>query len=309
MNKSTLTTIILFGVILFGCNTKSNREPKKSISKEKIQDSSNKVICNIFKLNAERHSKYLSIHLKTDLPNNTQIKLRAYRPYHKRDEVIERSMNYFSKKMTIVELNKTPNDSFLLDNDKWTKKLIKQQNELAKEGRAGQIKSVSSVVKLQAIVLPNQFGNNNVNLTGKAVNKTNIKTVDDKDKVYYPIDFFSEYAPNSLNWNGNVAGGFVEKADYHVRRAFSANYQGRDIGTYGPYYLYYKIPKGYTINQFKRDAISLANQYGNVSIIKTERMTTAFLIIFEITVGNDTRKVNISCIPMENSLTVGIDRN
>lgn len=171
MGKTILLIVSVLGMALLGCKSR------------------NGVKCDVFELQADRNNGKASVTLNTDLPDSTEIEVTINRSYNVKGNSKEKTLRYFSKNTTVGEL-KEPNH-LTFDNEKWKKKLHKQHNELMKTEDANEIKSIDQAVKVSSVILSDQFGKSNSNLTGEAVKGDKKQIVNSVAKTYYPVhDFF-----------------------------------------------------------------------------------------------------------------------
>jgi hypothetical protein len=188
MKNLTLVISIIIGMALLGCKTKSKQEAQPKRAEKTI-------ISDTFKLRANLVGDKVSVAVRTDLPDSTEIKITINRSYNIKDDSKEKTLRYFSKNTTVGEWKSS--HYLPLNNEKWKKNLQKRQKKLLKTGKANKVGSVKYSVKISAMVSPDQFGKHNANLTGKAVNGSKIHSINDQTNIYYPIDYFTKSSQKS----------------------------------------------------------------------------------------------------------------
>lgn len=179
VKKTTLIIVGLFSLCLFGCKAKSGSSSA----------SSNKTISNTFEIITQIKFQEPFISINTDLPDSTEIHLAVSRIYEEKNNGNNRKISYFSKNTTVgkwKELKKVD-----INNKKWKSKLYKRYEKSNETGISDKVRSVSQFIIVTAKIIPNQFGENNSNLSGKAIYGSKVNRVDDRAKLYYMINLFA----------------------------------------------------------------------------------------------------------------------
>lgn len=152
--------------------------------------SSAQVTCDVFDIQYKLVDKKLSVSLNTDLPDDTVVILSVSRSYWEKGNSEEYSIDYFSKRANVKEWRKAY--EVLLDNSKWKTDLESKQKELAPLDLGFDVDKISDSVDIRAVVPMNQpsskFGDKNSKLTGKKVNTSGFRIVEDEVTIHYPLE-------------------------------------------------------------------------------------------------------------------------
>lgn len=148
------------------------------------------VTCDVFDIQYKFADKNLYVSLKTDLPDDTVVIISISRSYWEKGNPDEYSIDYFSEETTVEEWRKE--HDLLLDNSKWKADLENKQKELASLDLGFDVDKISDSVSVSAIVPMNQssstFGDKNSKLTGKKVNTSGFRIVEDEVTIQYPLE-------------------------------------------------------------------------------------------------------------------------
>lgn len=148
------------------------------------------VTCDVFDIQYKFADKNLSVSLDTDLPDETVLIMSVSRSYWEKGSSDEYSIDYFSEESTVKEWRN--NHDILLDNSKWKADLESKQKELASIDLGFDVGKISESVDVRVVVPMNQpsskFGDKNSKLTGKKVNTSGFRIVEDEVTIHYPLE-------------------------------------------------------------------------------------------------------------------------
>lgn len=169
----TYILIVLVITLLMGC------------SGEKTE-----IVCNKFDLITKVTGSKLDFSIDTDLPDNAVVMVSISRSYLEEGNSATYSVDYFSEKSTIGKWKSE--HSISIDSEDWKTALRTKQEEMSRLGLGFDIASISDKIRVRMVVPINQpdpkFGDQNQNLTGKAVKTKGIRVVEDEIEIDSPLD-------------------------------------------------------------------------------------------------------------------------
>jgi hypothetical protein len=132
----------------------------------------------------------LQLSVDTHLPDNTVVMVSVSRSYLEKGDRATYALDYFSEKSTIGKWKSKNNIS--IASEKWETALRAKQEEMSRIGLGFDVASISDKITVRMVVPINQadpkFGNQNQNLTGKAVRTKGIRVVEDEIEIDYPLN-------------------------------------------------------------------------------------------------------------------------
>ena len=132
---------------------------------------SSRITVDKFNLKTSFKAPYLILSLDSDLPDTTHIVISVSRPFSKKGNSNNYSIDYKFIKTTAGEARNPI--KIKIDNQAWLKKLKAQQAEASRFGNNYQVNKIKPIIKADATLPVDQpdprFGKNNRNITGKAV--------------------------------------------------------------------------------------------------------------------------------------------
>ncbi len=148
-----------------------------------------KIVCDQFDLRTELKDGVLKFRIDTDLPDDTTVIVGVSRSYKEKGDSELYSVDYYSSKNSLLKFK---NEQIVpLNNERWKRLLREKQVEMSRLGYGFDVASVSNKVELSAVVPIRQrnpgFGEDNVNLVGKAVTHRGFRTVNRKVMFKFPM--------------------------------------------------------------------------------------------------------------------------
>ena len=147
------------------------------------------IVCNKFKLITKIKGSTLDFSIDTDLPDNTLVIVRVSRSYLEKGNPETYSADYFLETSTIGKWKSK--QSISIASEKWKMALKVKQQEMSKIGLGFDVASISNKIEVRMVVPINQpdpkFGNQNQNLTGKAVKTKDIRVIEDEIEINKPL--------------------------------------------------------------------------------------------------------------------------
>ncbi len=148
------------------------------------------VVCDKFNLVTEAMGSTLELSVDTDMPDNAAVMVSVSRSYWEKGSPDAYRVDYFSEKSVIGKWKSKHRIS--IDNGKWKSALKAEQEEMSRLGIGFDVASISDKITACMIVPIHQpdprFGEQNSNLTGKAVRTTGIRVVMDEVEIDYPLN-------------------------------------------------------------------------------------------------------------------------
>ena len=148
------------------------------------------IVCDRFELVCKVAGSTFDISIDTDLPDNTVIMVSVSRSYLEKGNASTYSLDYFSDKSTVGEWKSK--QGILIDNKEWETTLGDKQEEMAGLGLGFDVSSISDTITVRMVVPIKQpdpkFGEQNQNLSGKAVSTHGIRVVEDEIDIDYPLN-------------------------------------------------------------------------------------------------------------------------
>lgn len=153
-------------------------------------NSNAQVICNKFKLVTNVTGNMLDLSVDTDLPDNTVIMISVSRSYFEKDNTANYPVDYFTEKSSVGKWKSKHRIS--INSENWKSTLSKKQKKMSSLGLGFDVASISDNIIVSMVVPINQpdplFGKRNSKLTGKVVNTTNNRVIEDEIEINYPLD-------------------------------------------------------------------------------------------------------------------------
>ena len=154
---------------------------------------SSRITVDKFSLKSSFKAPYLILSLDTDLPDTTHIVISVSRPFSKKGNSNNYSIDYKFIKTTAGEARKPI--KIKIDNQAWLEKLKAQQAEASRFGNNYQINKIKPIIKADATLPVGQpdfrFGENNRNITGKAVTEPYRGRKEVRTEISIPSSFQS----------------------------------------------------------------------------------------------------------------------
>ena len=173
MKKYTYILVALTIALLMGC------------SGEKTE-----IVCDKFDLITKVTGSTLDLSVDTDLPDNAVVMVSISRSYLEVGNSATYSVNYFSEKSTIGKWKSE--HSISIASEDWKTSLRAKQEEMSSLGLGFDVASISDNISVRMVVPINQpdpkFGDQNKNLTGKAVKTKGLRVVEDENEINYPLN-------------------------------------------------------------------------------------------------------------------------
>ena len=154
-----------------------------------FDSSPKKIVCDRFDVRSELKDNVLKFRIDSDLPDDAIVSVSVSRSYIEKGDSAEYSIAHYYNKTTMFNFKKE--QIIQLNNDRWKHWLRKKQVKMSRLGYGFDVASVSDKVELRAVVPTRQanpdFGENNVNLRGKAVTHKGIRIVEDNVSFEFPM--------------------------------------------------------------------------------------------------------------------------
>lgn len=201
MKKYNYVLVVLLMTLLIGCSGEKTEDKEKAPHDAKSQveakkhavtpiSTETKIVCNKFELVTNVTGSTLDFSVDTDLPNNAVVMVGVSRSYLEKGNPDRYSVDYFSEKSTIGKWKSE--HSISIASEDWKTALRVKQEEMSRIGLGFDVASISDKITVSMVVPINQpdpkFGDQNQNLTGKAVRTKGIRVVEDEIEIDYPLN-------------------------------------------------------------------------------------------------------------------------
>lgn len=148
------------------------------------------IVCDEFNLVTNVTGTTLELSIDTDLPDNAIVMVGVHRTYVEAGNSETYFVDYFSEKATIGKWRSKRDIS--IDSDFWETALVAKQEKLSRLGMGFDVASISNKITVSMVVPVNQedpkFGDQNENLSGKAVSTSGLRVVEDEIEILYPLN-------------------------------------------------------------------------------------------------------------------------
>jgi len=169
-------------------DAKSQVEAKKPAETPSATET--QIVCDKFELVAKVVGSTLDFSIDTDLPDNAVVMASVSRSYLKKGDSNTYPLDYFSEKSTIGKWKSE--HSISIADEVWETALKARQEKMSRLGIGFDVASISDKIMVRMVVPINQpdpkFGDQNQNLTGKAVSTKGIRVVEDEVEIDYPLN-------------------------------------------------------------------------------------------------------------------------
>jgi len=198
---ATLNIFALALLCIIGC----------SDSNDGLSSSPDKIVCDKFNLKATIDGQLLKVSVDTDLPDDTILMVSIYRLLNIAYDQEEFSVDYFNERGTVGQWRGWK--TVVLDNYKlllqledlkarWLILEVAKQRTISIYGgippgweeelnKTYEVDKISDTIEISMVVPINQsnprFGWRNENLVGKAVSTKDLRVVEDKVQIHYPL--------------------------------------------------------------------------------------------------------------------------
>jgi len=173
-------------------NTRDDAKPQLEAKKpaETLIATETQILCDKFELITKVTGSTVAFSVDTDLPDNAVVMVGVSRSYLEKGNPDRYSVDYFSEKSTIGKWKSEHGIS--IASEDWKMTLRVKQKEMSRLGLGFDVASISDKIMVSMVVPINQpdpkFGDQNQNLTGKAVRTKGIRVVEDEIEIDYPLN-------------------------------------------------------------------------------------------------------------------------
>jgi len=184
----------------------------------RAEEAHKQIVCNAFELAVKITGARLDLSVDTDLPDSTVVMVNVSRSYVEEGNPTTYSEHYFSERSTVGKWKTVHGIS--IAGEVWKSALRSRQEEMARMGLGFNVAAVSEKIAVSMTVPINQpdrrFGDQNRNLTGKAVRTSGLRVVADEVEIVYPLSAppvgKSPY-PNLSPWELAVGQSYIVAKD------------------------------------------------------------------------------------------------